>query len=558
MTDPCIRALAAASVTVLALGFEPFIQQLVTIQVRNVPIEPGAASVTASIRTPTSYNESVIGNLGGSSLSLNALIGAFGGAAGAIPAPVCPGGNCTWPTYNTLAMCTVCRDMNNTSKPGGDAFTNVNLTSYLEQFADTNATDTASKTWTPTYSFPHGNPVNVSVNLDLTLGSSVQWTIHYPRRVVWPLNIDPSPNSGWTLRWGDHNHNNTAYAGIPAPLFAMGYLDLDLDLDVVAERDTNGTSSTTTGNTETASSGSVSWSRADLSIRRATECAFTPCVRTMDTSVQSGQTISKITATNYGRVTVNQHDSTDGTITSGWAANINGTEYSILDRGTDNTQGHAYLLIQALRIALEGNTTYSQAGYWYTDPGLQATQGFNYSAAGFTQISSPWSSAGQQAIDGADDFATVVDGVGRALTGRFQQLQPAPVVTGTALRSQAIVVVRWAWLTYPLTLAVLGVAALSSTVVSTRRREMAVWKESTLPLLLRYNYTPNADGAAPLATIFSNTIPPPLTSGTDSDPLSHTNKVSSIVTQASCEKVQLRRRPRDSFWVLESYSLSSL
>ncbi|EXJ95578.1 hypothetical protein A1O1_00700 [Capronia coronata CBS 617.96] len=534
-----IRAFVAATVTILTLGFEPFIQQLIVIDVRNVPID----SATASIRTPTSYNESVVGNLGGSSLSLNALIGAFGGATGAIPDPVCPSGNCTWPAYNTLAMCTVCQDMTNQTSLAGDMF-NINLTSHLDRFSRSNGTPTTT-TWTPRYSLPQGNAVDVSVTLDLTLGSSVQWFIDYPRRVVWPLNIDPSPNSGWTFSW-----DNSTYAGIPGPLFAMGYLDLDLGL---------------------------SGDQASLAMHRATECAFTPCVRTMDTAVRGGQTASNTTATEHGRVVLDQHHA-DGTITSGWTARVNATDYSVLDHGSGDTQGRAYLLIQALRIALEGNTTYSYGGYWYPDPAQQAVDAFNYSATGFTQTAGPWSSAGQQAIDGADDFSAVVDGVGRALTGRFQQLQTS-VALGTALRTEAIVVVRWAWLAYPLALVVSGLAGLLLTILSTHRHRMAVWKESTLPLLFRFmrpttktRAGTDSSGGAGLSAgegeVFGHdprrrkeqdhpslTNPNDITTTPIPRPLTFsnaitTNKVSAIVTQAAGENVQLRRH--DTFWVLDS------
>ena len=113
------------------------------IDVREVAVN----SAPASIHTPTSYNESVFGNLGGSSLSLNALIGAFGGAAGAIPSPVCPSGNCTWPEYDMLALCTVCKDMTDKVALGGDVF-KINLTAHLETFAKSNDSST-TQTWTP-------------------------------------------------------------------------------------------------------------------------------------------------------------------------------------------------------------------------------------------------------------------------------------------------------------------------------------------------------------------------------------------------------------------------
>ena len=178
-----VRALLAALVTVLALGFEPFLQQVLNTVVREIAIPSDAASIF----TPTSYNETVSGNLGGSGLSLNALIGAFGGAAGAIPKPVCTTGNCTWPLYNTLAMCTQCEDVTHKVKLSGDMY-NVNLTSRFEVFEQSNDTSTAF-TWTPTFSFPQGNAINSSVELQLALGSSVQWNVYYPRRIVWVSSL---------------------------------------------------------------------------------------------------------------------------------------------------------------------------------------------------------------------------------------------------------------------------------------------------------------------------------------------------------------------------------
>ncbi|ETI26630.1 hypothetical protein G647_10391 [Cladophialophora carrionii CBS 160.54] len=521
-----IRALLAALVTVLALGFEPFLQQVLNTVVRETPI----ASDPASIRTPTSYNEPVIGNLGGSGLSLNALIGAFGGAAGAVPPPFCSSGNCTWPAYNTLAMCTLCQDMTAKVNLSGDPYS-INLTSHLEKFSQSNDTSSTSS-WTPKYSFPNGNPVDISISLDLALGSSVQWSVNYPRRVVWPLNIDPTPDSHWGYSW-----DNKSYGGIDSPLFAMGYLDLNLTADF-----------------------------GQVVVQKATECAFTPCVRTMDTAVRNGALVSNATSTNYGTILIGEGQP-DGRVLTGWNVTINGTNYSIYDAGNDDSQGRAFLLIQALRIALEGNTTYSHSGYWYPNPSDGGALDFD--STGFSQAyGGPWSSAGQQAIDGNGDFSDVVDGVGRALTGRFQQLQDS-VAIGTTLQSEAVVLVRWEWITYPLALTVLGLAGLLLTILSTHQQHMAVWKESTLPLLFRYTAASAAAdstethaqahhhhdgtlngigaGAGPPRTTTALTlsaIPPP-----------ESNRVSSIVTQAAGEQVQLLRR--DSFWVLDPTTSSA-
>lgn len=128
-----------------------------------------------------------------------------------------------------------------------------------------------------------------------------------------------------------------------------------------------------------------------------------------------------------------------------------------------------------------------------TSGGLQYP---TYDSTTFTQALGPWSSAGQQAIDGRDKFSLVVQDVGRALTGRFQQLATASV-SGTATQCYVIVEVRWIWLIYPLTLLVLSLVSLIATILETHMRHMAVWKESSLPLLYRYTGTTPVSSAGP-------------------------------------------------------------
>ncbi|EXJ59859.1 hypothetical protein A1O7_04006 [Cladophialophora yegresii CBS 114405] len=488
-----IRALLAALVTVLALGFEPFLQQVLNTVVRETAI----VSEPASIRTPTSYSEPVIGNLGDSGLSLHALIGAFGGATGAVPPPLCSGGNCTWPAYDTLAMCTRCQDMTAKVKLSGEPL------QYQPQHR-------ISRSFLKETALPPpaaGRPA---------FGSSVQWAVSYPRRVVWPLNIDRTPDSHWGYSW-----DNKSYGGVDSPLFAMGYLDLNLTAD--------------------------------------------------SSNSRNGAVISYATSTNYGTI-VTGESQPDGRVLTGWNVTINGTNYSIHDAGNDDSQGRAFLLIQALRIALEGNTTYSHSGYWYANP--SDGEAFDFDSTGSSQAyGGPWSSAGQQAIDGNGDFSAVVDGVGRALTGRFQQLEDS-VAIGTTLQSEAVVLVRWEWITYPLALTVLGLGGLLLTILSTHHQHMAVWKESTLPLLYRYTSSAavgadnstdghahaqalNGYGVDTGARARAHPLPRTTTALTLSGaiPRPESNRVSSIVTQASGEQVQLLRR--DSFWVLDPTTSSA-
>jgi hypothetical protein len=163
----------------------------------------------------------------------------------------------------------------------------------------------------------------------------------------------------------------------------------------------------------------------------------------------------------------------------------------------------------------------------------------------------------------------VVDGVGRALTGKFQQVQDS-VAIGTTLHSEAVVLVRWEWIAYPLALTLLGLAGLLLTILSTHNRHMAVWKESTLPLLFRYTGATAADSTEPHTqkhlhhdnhdddTFHGSDARPPRTTTAltlSATPPPESNRVSSIINQAAGEQVQLLRR--DSFWVLDPTTSTS-
>lgn len=435
----------------LSFGFEAFLQQLLVLETQNVP----ASNLgTASLLTPTSYDASLarVGhNTGGSELVLAASIGAYGGASGAVPVPFCPSGNCTWPEYNTLAMCTACEDVTSQVDIAGTAFSD--STDFNEVISDylrnANASSSSSGTFNATFRMPTGNSPSIDFPYTLRGVNPVTWSLTRPRRYTWSLNIDPTSDSQWTSNW-----QNDTIADIPTPLFAMGFLDMDLDA-----------------------------SHSRLTLNRALSCALTPCVRTQHTVMQSWVLSPNTTRTDYGRIEIDAPQP-DGTVTSGFRARVNGTDFELVDRGTGNIDGSANDFVRSLRIVLEGNSTYMREGVFY---GGGADDGsFDYEATAFTQTSSPWSSIGQQAIDGAGgDFERVLEQVARAVSGKMQELKQDERVLGTVLRSEVIVRVRWAWLAFPVGLVLAGLGGLLGTVLATRRGGLPIWKDSMLPLVLR-------------------------------------------------------------------------
>jgi hypothetical protein len=450
------------------------------------------SGLTASILTPTAYNESVIGNLGGADLELSALIGCFGGASGVVPQPVCPGGDCVWPLYHSLALCTQCVNMTKNVSTSGDRY-RVNFTEIIDDRNSRNITSDLQQTFVTTYSFPNSRPVTGSVQLDLTGSGDVQYSVYYPRRIVWPLNIDGTPNSLWTYSWA----RNT-YAGIDGPLLAMGYLDMDLSDDA-----------------------------SSLELKQALECSLTPCVREFDSKMVGGTLISHVVATNYGNVSINP----DGPYpTAGWTATVNATNYTVIDKGIGNVQGWAAILIQSLRVAMEGNTTY------IVSANCQGSNCQLYPATGYSMTGGPWSSSAQQAVDGTNNFTQIVEGVATALTGRFQTLSNSSV-EGQVLQTLTFVDVRWGWILYPLVLVLMGMGTLLATVLQTKRAGFAVWKASTMPLLFRNDVVGQTPGESTLIGATSGHQTP--------------NRVSQLDQSAQQAQALLLRDDDEGIWFLK-------
>lgn len=365
-------------------------------------------------------------------------------------------------------MCSVCEDVTDRVRIDGTAFRNdTNFNDAISEYArNANSTTSQSFTYNATFRVPTGNAPSIDFPLYLTGANPVTWQLIRPKRYTWSLNIDPTPDSYWMDEWKDET-----FAGIDSPLFAMGYLDMDLNED-----------------------------HSRMVLKQAVECALTPCVRTQHTEMSTYVLDPDVTHTDYGRIETAQPQP-DGTVTSGWRAHVNGTDFAMVDRGVPNYDGSANDFIRSLRIVLEGNSTYARQGIYYGDDNESNN---DYEATAFTQTSSPWSSPGQQAIDGNGNFTDIADQVARAVSGKLQDLQDTQL-EGTVLRSEIIVNVRWAWLAFPLALVLLGVGGLVATILATRRSHLPIWKDSVLPLVLRYGgKTRNVVQAPQLAGVSPN------------------------------------------------------
>lgn len=103
----------AAIITILALAFEPFFQQIVVYPERSVP--SGISLVWAAsgfVQQGSSRTDSGSRIVLDPPLTLAMDTAFLTKNEASIPAPsTCPTGNCTWPTYTSLGICHRCQDV---------------------------------------------------------------------------------------------------------------------------------------------------------------------------------------------------------------------------------------------------------------------------------------------------------------------------------------------------------------------------------------------------------------------------------------------------------------
>ena len=114
ITSEPLRHLAflGATVTILSLLFDPFLQQVVVYQIRQVPAEAKSAIVRAEAYQARSENGPNLPAVVELSMKSAIYRGIFD-----IEDPqteishTCSTGNCTWPTFASLAICSKCVDL---------------------------------------------------------------------------------------------------------------------------------------------------------------------------------------------------------------------------------------------------------------------------------------------------------------------------------------------------------------------------------------------------------------------------------------------------------------
>lgn len=221
-----------AAVTILALAFEAFMQQILSYPIRQVDQDSSQAS-TKQNYVLFDYDEFYNGNDKGymSAIYAGLWTNSFN------MNPRCPSGNCTWPPFQSVGWCSQCEDI-------------------TSQATLVNCSDLPDVT---RVSGSHRYPCNVTI----PQGS---WA-SFPIRVE-GADDDSHGNMievPWGMIWESGVYVDGVVAGVENPLFALVYAELNkppIDSPHPAK---------------------------DINIKNVTQCVLSPCTRTHSVSVSNGE-----------------------------------------------------------------------------------------------------------------------------------------------------------------------------------------------------------------------------------------------------------------------------
>ncbi|KAK2808824.1 hypothetical protein FQN50_004300 [Emmonsiellopsis sp. PD_5] len=188
-----------ALIAVLAVAMEPFMQQLMVypVEVIYTPSPLAAAPRTDNV----SYFAQQMGDeTMGLQLETGFMNSIYNGDEAPKVEPICPTGNCTWPIYHSLGVCSRCTDMTKQVKLEGACTPG----------------DFLAMEKNCTISLPHGAPVVNPYDVYTSSAATIlSWVLNYETGYDLEAFSAASPQLKGT------------YSGVENPLFALGWLEID-------------------------------------------------------------------------------------------------------------------------------------------------------------------------------------------------------------------------------------------------------------------------------------------------------------------------------------------
>ncbi|KAE8449583.1 hypothetical protein EG329_007913 [Mollisiaceae sp. DMI_Dod_QoI] len=453
-TRTSITSLGAA-IFVLAMAFDPFVQQVVSIRVREI-FTPSATSSTGKLLAYYPWGLS-------DNFSTAVYLGLWSEAKAFPRTVTCTTGNCTFQTFKSLEWCSQCVDV--TSSTMFSCPIDLELFSGSEQNRTSNCTieipdgDHAVMN-TPVPFVVNGTdtisvPGSPGINFTPPVMNGTQHNVSYlsytiPSEIIWNLTAE--------------EHSNSTYLGVPAPILALGYANL-----VVNDSSTDEIAPT------------------KVYLAQAIECVLSLCQREFGISVNGGINSIEVLSTRYGYIFSKNDNRTAISDVSDFTCwkpddvpvNFTGGQYLVDYFGEPFAlidDSHSAFCVRKETWSLSIADIVTGSSHW------------TYSQVFTNQVPS-----GNGQVLGAyvsDPFQKILDpGLNATLASIAASLTKLGLdnsnetITGLAASMEAYVQVRWEWLLLPSVLVVLDIIFLIVIMAKTKARKTHIWKSSVLAVL---------------------------------------------------------------------------
>lgn len=384
-----------AAITVLALAFEAFMQQIMSYPIRQVGKDSSQASAkrnTILFDHLSDYEQDL----------MNAIhVGMWTDKFDLNPS--CPSGNCTWPPFLSIGWCSQCEDI-------------------TSQATLANCTDMPNDTHPAE---PYEYPCNVTV-------PQGGWSAS-------PIKIDKTPYAGSAyiqipkdMVWEVGTKMRGIFAGVTDPMFVIAYAQL------------------------TKPPQETSHPTKDLKIKKATQCAMSPCTRTCSVSVSDGASDTRLSPPDWGTMSY-VHNCNDEIC---WQAEHKSE--------TTNTTSVISPFFDTALDDLDGFTSLSMV-YNVSDSGPFWTE----TGGGSHDILRRLGTFGLETI-----MRNIAASLNKCLLEKSKQ-----TVDGTMSVSEVYVSVEWEWITLPAIILLSTMILFISTILGNKKHGLDLWKSAILPVL---------------------------------------------------------------------------
>jgi hypothetical protein len=471
-------AKVAGVVTVAALLFDPFLQQIVQSEPRAVRGNVDAKNLTLRYWDPGEPYTPPTPSIAQEAAIARAVFGAVDYDF----VPNCASGECSWPIYEQLGYAVKCTSVLDQIliEPLEIKSDVVTLSNLIVEGVDEMVRNSRGNIPFTELGFDYrvslpGDKTPVIVNMTSTnlsaayeVGETPEYAklhANWTNQVVWPLNLpnelrpDQRKAPGFFVSAQGSNSSTWrpgTYAGIDNPFLAIGYLSLGWDFASLSS-DTD----------------------QKLQVVDAQECAITFSASTMETSVVQGMVQQVVIDEDLGFI--------DGYPFLCWSAKNSIAEICETNRFPLTSIMNAFLNVLV-------GTVSGRANYECSLEDLEASNLENCAVPLPEELDEPeinlqnqsvWTSStaasiAMRAREGG--FLDIMEGVARSLTSELYANGNSTVV-GTTDETKLFIKIRWPWITLPICLVIATKLALFGAVQQTQKMGLEVWKSSTLPYL---------------------------------------------------------------------------